>query len=173
MPPVSPEYAIDARGVAAATDAPPDATVPRFLAPHYLALAGVAQIALDHFAPLAVVLHQPWSMLGWLPMLAGIGLQLDAFRRFRARRTPLLPGRPTTALVTGGVYRFTRNPMYLGMVLILIGGVVIGGSVAPALVPPLFVWIINRRLIRGEEARLSRQFGDAYADYRRRVRRWI
>lgn len=172
MPRASPEYAADVSGIGTAADAPP-ATAPRVLAPHYLALAGVAQIALDHFTPIAVVLHTPWSMLGWVPMLVGIGLQIDAFRRFRARRTPLLPGRTATALVTTGVYQITRNPMYLGMALILIGGVVIGGSVAPALVPPLFIWVVNRQLIHGEEARLSRQFGNAYADYCRRVRRWI
>ena len=169
MPPATSEYASDpsALGRAAARSAP------RLLAPHYLALAGIAQVVLDRYLPLLVVVGDPWFMLGWVPMLAGMTLQLDAVRRFRARRTSLLPYRPTTALITTGVYRITRNPMYLGMVLILIGGVIIGGSVTPALVPPLFVWIIHRQLIRHEESRLTDQFGAAYADYRQRVRRWI
>ena len=170
MPLAPPEYAADAPSAGSAP-APP--ARPRLIAPHYLALAGVAQIALDHLLPLALFAHMPWSQLGWLPIAAGIGIQIAAYRRFRAHRTPVMPGRRSTALVTGGIYRFTRNPMYLGMVFILLGGIIIGGSISSIVVPPLFMWIMQRRLIEPEENAMGARFGAAYADYRRRVRRWI
>ena len=170
MPPAPPEYAADApiAGPSAALPARP-----RLIAPHYLALAGIAQISLDRLLPLVLFAHLPWSQLGWLPITAGIGIQIAAYRRFRAHRTPVMPGRRSTALVTGGVYRFTRNPMYLGMVFILVGGVIIGGSLSSVVVPPLFAWVIQRRLIEPEENALTARFGAAYDDYRQRVRRWI
>ena len=146
---------------------------PRLIAPHYFALAGIAQIILDRLLPLALFIHVPWSQLGWLPIAMGIGIQIAAYRRFRAHRTPIMPGRRSTVLVTCGIYRFTRNPMYLGMVLILLGGIVIGGSIGPAVVPPIFVWVMQRRLIKLEENMLAARFGDEYQAYQARVRRWI
>ena len=157
-------------------DAPPRPSAfarPRLIAPHYLAIGGVAQIALDDLLPLAIFVGRPWSLLGWLPILVGVGIQLAAFARFRHHRTPVMPGRRAATLVTGGVYRLTRNPMYLGMVLILLGGVIIGGSLGPAIVPPLFVWVVQRRVIAPEERALAAHFGDAYRDYCARVRRWV
>lgn len=148
-------------------------TRPRLIAPHYLALGGAAQITLDSLLPLVIFIELPWIMLGWLPIIAGISIQLAAYARFRRHRTPVMPGQPSTALVTRGIYQFTRNPMYLGMVLILVGGVIIGGSLGPAIVPPLFVWIMQRKLIASEERALTARFGQDYRDYQHRTRRWI
>ena len=148
-------------------------TEPKLIAPHYFALAGIAQITLDRLLPLVLFTHAPWNQLGWLPIVLGIGMQIAAYQRFRAHLTTIMPGSRSTALVTSGIYRFTRNPMYLGMVLILLGGIIIGGSIGPAIVPPLFIWIIQRRLIELEENALAARFGDKYDKYRSRVRRWI
>ncbi len=156
-----------------AEPAPGPSTRPRLIAPHYLALAGATQIILDRLLPVALFIHLPWSQLGWLPITTGAGIQIAAYRGFRRQRTPVMPGRRSTALVTGGVYRFTRNPMYLGMVLILVGGVIIGGSLGPATVPPLFAWIVQRQLVEPEEKALDARFGADYHAYRARVRRWI
>jgi protein-S-isoprenylcysteine O-methyltransferase Ste14 len=76
-------------------------------------------------------------------------------------------------LVTSGWYRITRNPMYLGMVVVLCGVALMAGSVGAWLPLPAFIAVIHYRFIRGEERFLEEIFGQPYRDYRARVRRWI
>jgi protein-S-isoprenylcysteine O-methyltransferase Ste14 len=92
---------------------------------------------------------------------------------FRRARTGVVPFSEATTLVTGGPYRFTRNPMYLGMAGILVGTAIWLGSVTPWLVLPAFMAIIVERFIAPEEAMLERTFGEHYARYRAAVRRWL
>ncbi|MDO5692834.1 MAG: isoprenylcysteine carboxylmethyltransferase family protein [Pseudomonadota bacterium] len=94
------------------------------------------------------------------------------FSRARTTVNPLSP-RKASMLVTTGIYRFTRNPMYLGMLLVLVGwGVYLGNAVA-FLALPLFVWLLNTLQIKPEERILRERFGVAYQRYAARVRRWI
>lgn len=110
-------------------------------------------------------------------LVAGLGLVVAVLgvRQFRAARTTLSPHRPDAAsvLVTAGIYAWTRNPMYLGLALVLTGWAV--GLAAPfALVGPvLFVLYITRFQIIPEERILAQKFGEDFATYRRRVRRWF
>lgn len=85
---------------------------------------------------------------------------------------PTEPGR-TTALVTSGVYRFSRNPTYLGMEIVLLSWAVVLASPAAALVSVLFVAYISRFQIRPEERTLATSLGQDYRDYLQRVRRWV
>jgi protein-S-isoprenylcysteine O-methyltransferase Ste14 len=112
--------------------------------------------------------------------LAGAALAAGGFvmiamgtRRFLAAGTNLPPTLPTTALVVDGIYRRTRNPLYLGTTLIYLGlGVAAGSLWAIGLVVPL-MWVINVGVVAREERYLERKFGDAYRAYKGRVRRWI
>jgi protein-S-isoprenylcysteine O-methyltransferase Ste14 len=79
----------------------------------------------------------------------------------------------TTSLVTSGVYRYTRNPMYVGFGLALLAVVVYLGSIASSLVLPLYVVYMNRFQIRPEERMLLEKFGEPFATYLRNVRRWL
>ena len=85
----------------------------------------------------------------------------------------MIPFREVRALVTGGVYRISRNPMYLGMALVLLGCAVTVGVVSALLVPPLFMIIIHHRYILPEEAILLELFPEEFPAYCQRVRRWI
>lgn len=99
-----------------------------------------------------------------------------AVRPFRHARTTVDPRRPerASALVTDGVYSLSRNPMYVGMVLALIAwGLYLGSIVAFLLAPAAFVIYMDRRQIPAEENALAAAFGEQYAQYTRRVRRWI
>jgi len=145
----------------------------RVLPPFYLLAAFVLMHVLDKHLPLALWFHKPWKMLGWLPIVLGMLLSLAGAGMFRWHRTTIRPFKVSRALVTAGAYRLTRNPMYLGMVLVLIGTSLTAGSASVWVVPLLFVWAIDRRFIRMEEAMLAERFGEDYAAYRRRVRRWI
>jgi protein-S-isoprenylcysteine O-methyltransferase Ste14 len=110
-------------------------------------------------------------------MVAAVGIAVDvaAFMRFRKAGTTVNPLDPSKAsrLVTDGVFRVSRNPMYLGLVLLLIGWAVWLGSVSPWLVPPLFVIVLTVVQIIPEEQALSRRFGEEYLSYRQSVARWI
>lgn len=97
---------------------------------------------------------------------------LWAFRRQRTTVNPLRPAN-TSALVTGGVYRITRNPMYVGMACFLLAWAVWLGSLAAFLGPVAFVAFITRFQIQPEERVLAGLFGADFTDYTRRVRRWL
>ena len=103
----------------------------------------------------------------------GVALMAGAIRLFRRTGQDPAPWAPTPEIVSSGVYRFTRNPMYVGMTLLQIAiGVGFANLWILALVPPA-VAVIQAIAIRHEEAYLERKFGATYLDYKRSVRRWI
>lgn len=108
-------------------------------------------------------------------MASGVLVALLGVVSFRRQRTTVDPRCPrrTSALVTSGVYRVTRNPMYLGMLLALLGWAVWLGELAPFLFLPLFVAALTRWQILPEERALAQMFPQEFACYRTRVRRWI
>lgn len=108
-------------------------------------------------------------------VIAGLGFDLAGLLAFRARRTtvnPLSPQR-ASALVTGGVYRITRNPMYVGMACLLLAWALYLGAWLALAGPVLFVLFITRFQIRPEERVLQGLFGAEYFAYCARVRRWL
>jgi protein-S-isoprenylcysteine O-methyltransferase Ste14 len=110
-----------------------------------------------------------------LAALAGIAVAVAGIVEFRRARTTVNPMQPEKAssLVDGGILRITRNPMYLGMALVLLGWAIWLGSLVALLVLPLFTAYLTRFQIIPEERALAAAFGDAFAAYRHRVRRWL
>ncbi|MFO1402522.1 MAG: isoprenylcysteine carboxylmethyltransferase family protein [Steroidobacteraceae bacterium] len=145
----------------------------RIIPPVWMLLALLASLALHRWLPLVSLLRPPWTWSGVVPILAALLLTPPAMLLFRGSGTPIMPFERSTALVTTGVYRFTRNPMYLGLTLVLLGAAVLQGSLGACLPIPLFVLIIQKRFIEGEERFLTEIFGEQYLSYRRRVRRWL
>ena len=105
--------------------------------------------------------------------LAGLGLVASSLGLFFRGKTRPEPWRGASLLVAAGPYRFTRNPMYLGMILIGLAVALALSSVAACLLSILAALIIDRIVIRREEAYLTRRFGKNYDAYRERVRRWL
>lgn len=121
-----------------------------------------------------------WGMIVRLPMagflLAVLGIALAAWGRitFAAEGTEIIPTSAVNKkLVTRGPFVFTRNPMYLGLVLLTLGIALYAGTISFFLVPVILFLFCNGAFIPFEEAKMRRQFGDQYTDYIRRVRRWI
>jgi len=112
-------------------------------------------------------------MLGWALIGAGVLLALSAVSRFFRARTHLIPNRPATALVVAGPYRFTRNPMYVSLTAVYLGGCVLMQSVWALALLPVVLVVIYRKVIAPEEAYLERRFGGEYVQYKMRVRRWL
>jgi protein-S-isoprenylcysteine O-methyltransferase Ste14 len=107
--------------------------------------------------------------------LIGLAIAVVAFLQFRRVGTTPNPRQPheSTTLVVAGMYRFSRNPMYLGDVLILAAWALWLANAAPFVFLPLFVAYINRYQIAPEERALESRYGCAYTEYRRAVRRWL
>lgn len=91
----------------------------------------------------------------------------------RRAKTTILPFRASTAVVSDGPYRFTRNPMYVGMTLAYVGAALLLNTAWPMILLPLVLRAMVQLVITREEAFLSATFGSEYDDYRRRVRRWL
>jgi len=125
----------------------------------------------------------PFPALGFeLPAVAGapfLGVALvigaAAITQFRKAKTTINPMTPeaSSALVSGGVFRFTRNPMYLAMLFVLAGWACIVSNLAALAMLPLFVAYLNRFQIGPEERALHARFGAGYQRYRESVRRWL
>lgn len=107
--------------------------------------------------------------LTFIGFLCGVG----AFLEFRKARTTLDPHGSTKALVKGGIYRFSRNPIYLGFLLMIIGFPLAYGSLWGLVVSPIFMATLSRLVIEKEEAYLEKKFKEEYTGYSSRVRRWL
>lgn len=142
---------------------------PTILPPHYFLAAAVAVAALGYSAQGEFV--QRWWPAAFA--VAGIWLAVREKNRFVREGTTFYPGKDASKLITAGAYRFTRNPMYLGMVMVLTSLWAMTGSLLAGLPIPLFMAVIHHRFILREEARLEEIFGEDYRAYKSRVRRWI
>lgn len=142
--------------------------------PPLIVLAGLAAgLALDGRLDDLQLNPTPLVVLGIVTAAAGLLLGLSALSLFHRKGTKPEPWKPSSALVTNGVFRFTRNPMYVGILLLYAGIALMAGgswSVGPFVAVSM---ILNFYVVGREEAYLERRFGDAYAVYRDQVRRWI
>ncbi len=145
----------------------------RLLPPHLLLGAVLLSLALDRWLPLMELWGRPWSYLGGAIILAALVLNVYLALGFRRRKTTIIPFRESTELITDGLYRFSRNPIYLSMVVLLCGEAIALGSLSPWLVPLAFAVAISRQFIAREEVMLTETFGDRYREYCREVRRWL
>lgn len=105
--------------------------------------------------------------LGWLVLFA------PAWGAFLRKRTTIIPNRPAAALVTSGIYRYTRNPMYLSLVLLYLAITLVLDSWWPITFLPIVIVAVDRLIIRREERYLAHAFPSEYPAYRERVRRWV
>ncbi len=133
----------------------------------------LAGLALHFLAPGPALPGSPWRYLGAAPIASGFALMVWAVREFDKRKTTHKPEETPSALVATGPMRISRNPMYLGMVLILLGIGILAGSITALLPVPAFFLTVDFFFIRPEEEKLGRIFGEEYLLYRRRVRRWL
>jgi protein-S-isoprenylcysteine O-methyltransferase Ste14 len=111
--------------------------------------------------------------LGLVLALIGLLLGIGAFIEFQKAQTTLDPHGSTRQLVTSGVYRFTRNPIYLGFLFIVVGLPLYFGLYWGIVMAPVFIFLMNHLIIEHEEAYLEKKFGEIYSNYKSRVRRWL
>ncbi len=111
--------------------------------------------------------------VGSVACVGGVLLAGSALRAMQHAHTSVSLHQPTTALVTDGPYRYSRNPIYVGMALLYTGLALLGNALYPLVLLPLLLTALYQQVIRYEEHYLRHRFGQAYADYCARVRRWL
>ncbi|MCR9126938.1 MAG: isoprenylcysteine carboxylmethyltransferase family protein [Rhodobacteraceae bacterium] len=115
-----------------------------------------------------------WADLaGGLLVGGGVLLMLLAVAEFRRHKTTVIPHRSPTHLIQTGIFKHSRNPIYLGDAMILAGLILRWDAVLALPLVPLFVWVIEKRFVEPEEDRMRRQFRTEFARYQRQTRRWI
>jgi len=150
-----------------------DALELRMPPPLVMLIFATAMYALDLFLPNSQAsFHIAFAII---LLMIGASFALSGIYSFRKVNTTVHPSKPERAssLVTSGVYKATRNPMYLGLFCVLVGWAIILGNVYTFIVPFIFASYINRFQIIPEERALGRVFGDAFTAYKQKVRRWI
>ena len=145
----------------------------KMVPPLWLLLSLVFMVLLDRYHPVAEF-GGPFVWGFALSFgFAGLVLAFVSVGLFKRAKTAVVPFATSTALVTDGPYKLTRNPMYLAMTLLLIGVAMYLGSLLPFLVIIAFVVIIQKEFIEGEERFMEAIFGEEYLAYKAAVRRWI
>jgi protein-S-isoprenylcysteine O-methyltransferase Ste14 len=130
-------------------------------------------VLLALLVPVARVIAFPWNLLGLVPLIAGAAINVLADRQFKLVGTTVKPFEVSSGLVTDGIFRFTRNPMYLGMVGMLVGLAMLLRELTPWFVVPVFAAVMQRVFVRSEERMLEERFGEEWRSYAARVRQWI
>jgi protein-S-isoprenylcysteine O-methyltransferase Ste14 len=142
---------------------------PPILTVIHIGIAYVAKWAIPIPVPMPDLLRN----IGFALVVVGFLLGVAAFMEFRKARTTVDPHGSVTSIISSGIYRFTRNPIYLGFVLMLIGLPLNSGTYWGIVLAPVFIHLMNRLVIEREEAYLEKKFGAVYTGYKSRVRRWL
>ena len=130
-------------------------------------------LLLNWLLPLPYVFPGILEWFGYALVVIGLGLPFSAANQFMKAHTTLDPHGSVTTIVRSGPYQFSRNPIYLGFLCFLIGFPLIFRTYWGLILSPLFIMLMNRLVIKHEEAYLQKKFGDVYASYKSRVRRWL
>lgn len=139
----------------------------------YFIILLVLSVLLNFLFPVLVFLSPPFTYFGWLIIGFGFGMMVWSRSLFLKNATTLQLYEKPTSLVISGPFRFSRNPIYLGMASILLGVAVLSGTLVTLAFPIIFIVLITFVIILGEERKLENIFGEPYREYKKSVRRWI
>ncbi|MGB0315371.1 MAG: methyltransferase family protein [Parvibaculales bacterium] len=142
--------------------------------PPLMVLAGIiTQLLIGYIAPVEPLLSATWQYIGIALMVLGFATILLAARSFRKHETTIIPdGQPST-LMEGGLFAYSRNPIYVAMAVLLVGSGLAIGHIWALIVVPLFVLLVQQIWIVKEEENLEAEFGQIYRNYKIKVRRWL
>lgn len=140
--------------------------------PNYFYICAILCVVLRIIFPEYRILPFPYDMAGIILIVAGIYLVLDSWYLFKNHNTPE-SFEPANCLVKNSIYKYSRNPMYLGGVFILAGMSLTLNNLVAIVTPIIFFLFMNFMFIPYEEQELEKTFGSKYIDYKRKVRRWI
>jgi protein-S-isoprenylcysteine O-methyltransferase Ste14 len=144
------------------------------LLPPQLFYISIALMMLLHFlVPLKILLNFPVTLIGIALLIAGAMMAIKEKKRFAKVQTNIKTFDKPDKLLTDGLYKYSRNPMYLGFVIALLGVWLLLGSLSPLLIVLIFIFITNSVYISFEEKMMGDTFGELYFTYKNKTRRWI
>ncbi|GAA0410961.1 isoprenylcysteine carboxylmethyltransferase family protein [Cocleimonas flava] len=143
--------------------------------PVYAISIAILMWLLSKYMPVAEIIQTPWNKIGLVIIVIAVSFDVWSLLLFLKKKTTPNPMKPenTSGIVTKGLYQYSRNPMYLGMLIILFGFGIWLGSLSPFIMLPAFYWVITEMQIKPEERMLEQKFTNEYLDYKNRVRRWL
>ncbi len=142
--------------------------------PPRIAMALLAITAgLWYFSPPMTILYMPYMLIGAISIIFGFAVMTWAWLQFKKAETAVCPTAKSSLIVTHGVYKYSRNPMYLGMLVMLTGASLMMGTIPAMLAPIGFFIVIDKVFIPFEEDKLQNFFGDVYGAYLTQARRWV
>lgn len=141
--------------------------------PRLVMILFILMIAADWLAPIRHLIGMPWNFSGLALMALGFGMALAIARRFKRVDTEINTFKTPRKLQIDGLFGMTRNPIYLGMLLFLIGFALVLGSAVVWFGPAVFFLFANFWYIPHEEKNAAEHFGEPYLEYRKKVRRWL
>ena len=145
----------------------------KFKYPLFLTLLGlILQGFLNSFLPFYSFNYFP-TILSIALVLIGVGSIVYLLGLFKKKETAILPDGDPEVLLTDGPYRYSRNPIYISMTIILIGSAMLYNCLSAFIIPILFMILVKNIWIDYEEAKLKKIFGQEYLNYQKKVRRWI
>ena len=133
----------------------------------------VVTMGVWYFSPPDTLLYLPYKLMGSICIILGFAGLIIAWLQFKRSDTAVCPTAETSGIIKNGMYRYSRNPMYLGMLLILLGASFIMGTLNSMVAPAVFFLIIDKFFIPFEEEKLLTSFGDSYNEYMMTTRRWL
>jgi protein-S-isoprenylcysteine O-methyltransferase Ste14 len=144
-----------------------------FPPPLLYALVFIGGVLLQRVWPVQVLPPSVGRAVGIAGIASGVMLSIWSIRTFWRAGTSVVPVRPSTTVVTGGPFRFTRNPMYVALALLYLGVTFWLNMLWPLLLFPVLLFLVQTYVIAREERYLERKFGEEYVQYKSRVRRWM
>jgi protein-S-isoprenylcysteine O-methyltransferase Ste14 len=141
--------------------------------PSYFNIFILLAIILHFVFPIKIILHFPFTLIGILPVISGLFINLQANNILRQNKTSTDFFEKPTILVIDGSFRYSRNPLYLGGVIFSLGIAILLGSLISFIFPIILFLLLNFLYIPQEEKQLENIFGNIYLDYKKQVRRWI
>jgi protein-S-isoprenylcysteine O-methyltransferase Ste14 len=125
------------------------------------------------FFPIKILFHQPFNYLGGVLIIVGLTIAKIVGNQFAKRNTEIHTFKVPRKLVTNGLFKYSRNPIYLGFSVTLLGLAMLLGSLSAFAVVFLFIVVTDRWYVKFEEKKMEEEFGEAYRNYKMNVRRWI
>jgi len=145
----------------------------KVLPPVWFLLSIILMVGLHLSLPIKQLFFAPITYLGIAAILGGIVMVLACAYLFRKQNTTIKPFQESSYLLREGLFTRSRNPIYSGMIITLIGLWIVLGSLTPLIIIPTFTWLIQEMFIKQEENMLEDKFGEEYEEYKATVRRWI
>jgi len=146
---------------------------PKIKPPYIAIILLLLSWLLDYLFPQFRLISGKYKYIGILILILGLSITFYSFYLFKKNKTSIVPGQNPTFAVMEGPYKFTRNPMYLGVAIGLFGAAVYFGNLLSFLSPIIFFIVINYYFVPFEEKLMEDIFGKRYLDYKKKVRRWI